>query len=135
MRREGGCGRGRACVRSRFNLQAALHAPSVGVSQRPWLRRAPFCVSHVLASSAVCHQRSSSDSPRRRGRGRAQAVATALCPGAIDTDLIADIPGVTPKADRLTPETVAQIVAFTLALPNQASVPEFIANTRLETLI
>ncbi len=61
--------------------------------------------------------------------------ATALCPGAIDTDLIADIPGVTPKADRLTPETVAQIVAFTLALPNQASVPEFIANTRLETLI
>ncbi|NKB27844.1 MAG: SDR family NAD(P)-dependent oxidoreductase [Rhodobacteraceae bacterium] len=61
--------------------------------------------------------------------------ATALCPGAIDTDLIADIPGVTPKADRLSPDTVAQIVAFTLALPNQASVPEFIANTRLETLI
>jgi len=61
--------------------------------------------------------------------------ATALCPGAIDTELIADIPGVTPKADRLSPDTVAQIVAFTLALPNQASVPEFIANTRLETLI
>lgn len=61
--------------------------------------------------------------------------ATALCPGAIDTDLIADLPGVTPKADRLTPETVASMVAFLLALPNQASVPEFIANTRLETLI
>lgn len=61
--------------------------------------------------------------------------ATALCPGAIDTDLIADIPGVTPKADRLTPETVAEIVAFTLSLPNQASVPEIIANTRLESLI
>ena len=61
--------------------------------------------------------------------------ATALCPGAIDTDLIADLPGVTPKADRLTPETVATMVAFILALPNQASVPEFIANTRLETLI
>jgi NAD(P)-dependent dehydrogenase (short-subunit alcohol dehydrogenase family) len=61
--------------------------------------------------------------------------ATALCPGAIDTDLIANLPGVTPKADRLTPETVARIVAFTLSLPNQASVPEFIANTRLESLI
>lgn len=61
--------------------------------------------------------------------------ATALCPGAIDTDLIADLPGVTPKADRLTPETVADIVAFTLSLPNQASVPELVSNTRLETLI
>ena len=61
--------------------------------------------------------------------------ATALCPGAIDTDLIANLPGVTPKADRLTPETVASMVAFILALPNQASVPEFIANTRLESLI
>lgn len=61
--------------------------------------------------------------------------ATALCPGAIDTDLIAHLPGVTPKADRLTPQTVADIVAFTLSLPNQASVPEFIANTRLESLI
>jgi NAD(P)-dependent dehydrogenase (short-subunit alcohol dehydrogenase family) len=61
--------------------------------------------------------------------------ATALCPGAIDTALIADIPGVTPKAERLTPETVADIVAFLLSLPNQASVPELVANTRLETLI
>lgn len=59
--------------------------------------------------------------------------ATALCPGAIDTDLIADIPGVTPKAERLTPETVASMVAFILSLPNQASVPELIANTRLES--
>lgn len=61
--------------------------------------------------------------------------ATALCPGAIDTDLIADIPGVTPIADRLTPETVAGLVSMLLALPNQASVPELVANTRLESLI
>jgi NAD(P)-dependent dehydrogenase (short-subunit alcohol dehydrogenase family) len=61
--------------------------------------------------------------------------ATAICPGATDTDLIANLPGVTPKAERLTPETVAGIVAFLLTLPNQASVPEFIANTRLESLI
>lgn len=61
--------------------------------------------------------------------------ATAICPGAIDTDLIANLPGVTPKADRLTPETVARMVDFILSLPNQASVPEFIANTRLETVV
>lgn len=61
--------------------------------------------------------------------------ATALCPGAIDTDLIANLPGVTPKADRLTPETVADLVATILSLPNQASLPELVVNTRLETLI
>lgn len=61
--------------------------------------------------------------------------ATAICPGATDTDMIANIPGVTPKAERLPPETVASMVAFLLTLPNQASVPEMIANTRLETLI
>ena len=61
--------------------------------------------------------------------------ATALCPGAIDTDLIAGLPGVSPPADRLRPETVAGIVAFLLALPNQASVPELVANTRPESLI
>jgi NAD(P)-dependent dehydrogenase (short-subunit alcohol dehydrogenase family) len=61
--------------------------------------------------------------------------ATAICPGATDTDLIANVPGATPKADRLTPETVAAMVAFVLTLPNQASIPEFIANTRLESTV
>ena len=61
--------------------------------------------------------------------------ATALCPGAIDTDLIANVAGATPKPDRLTPETVAGMVSFLLGLPNQASVPELIANTRQESLI
>lgn len=61
--------------------------------------------------------------------------ATALCPGAIDTDLIAGVPGATPKADRLQPETVAGLVTMLLALPNQASVPELVTNTRYESLI
>lgn len=61
--------------------------------------------------------------------------ATALCPGAVDTDLIAGLPGVTPKVDRLTPATVAGLVVTILSLPNQASVPELIVNTRLESLI
>ena len=59
--------------------------------------------------------------------------ATAICPGAIDTDMIANIPGVTPKAKRLKPETLGEIVTFLLGLPNEASVAEFVANTRLES--
>ncbi|TKD52094.1 SDR family NAD(P)-dependent oxidoreductase [Sphingomonas baiyangensis] len=58
--------------------------------------------------------------------------ATALCPGAVDTDLIADLPGVTPKADRLAPATIAASVAFLLALPTNASVAELVLNTRME---
>jgi NAD(P)-dependent dehydrogenase (short-subunit alcohol dehydrogenase family) len=58
---------------------------------------------------------------------------TALCPGAVDTDLIADIPGVTPKADRIKPATIADTVAFLLTLPNTASVAEMVMNTRLES--
>ncbi len=58
---------------------------------------------------------------------------TAICPGAIDTEMIADIPGVTPKAQRLRPEDVAEIVSMVLRLPNQASLPEIVVNTRLES--
>lgn len=59
--------------------------------------------------------------------------ATALCPGAVDTALIADIPGVTPKAERIPPETIADTIAFLLSLPNTASVAELVLNTRLES--
>ncbi len=61
--------------------------------------------------------------------------ATAICPGAIDTEMVAHLAGATAKANRLAPETVADMVAFVLALPNQASVPELIANTRLESTL
>jgi len=61
--------------------------------------------------------------------------ATAICPGAIDTEMVAGLAGATAKANRLAPETVADMVAFVLTLPNQASVPEFIANTRLESTL
>ena len=61
--------------------------------------------------------------------------ATALCPGAVDTDLIAGIPGVTPRQDRIAPETLAETVSFLLRLPNSSSVVELVMNTRLETWI
>jgi NAD(P)-dependent dehydrogenase (short-subunit alcohol dehydrogenase family) len=57
---------------------------------------------------------------------------TALCPGAIDTELIAGVPGVTAAVNRLAPETVAEIVSVLLRLPNTATIAELVVNTRLE---
>ena len=60
---------------------------------------------------------------------------TALCPGGVRTELIATVPGVTPLAERLEPETVAHMVAYLLSLPNNASVAWMPLNTRLESMI
>jgi NAD(P)-dependent dehydrogenase (short-subunit alcohol dehydrogenase family) len=60
---------------------------------------------------------------------------TALCPGAVATDLVAGVPGVTPLAGQLAPDTVAHIVATILSLPNQASVAWMPVNTRLESTV
>lgn len=60
---------------------------------------------------------------------------TALCPGAVDTELVASVPGVVPSANRIPPETVADTVSFLLSLPNTASVAELVMNTRLESWI
>jgi NAD(P)-dependent dehydrogenase (short-subunit alcohol dehydrogenase family) len=58
---------------------------------------------------------------------------TALCPGAVETDLIAGLAGATPAAGRMKPETVAHTVSFLLSLPDTASVAELPMNTRLES--
>ncbi|MDC0152317.1 SDR family NAD(P)-dependent oxidoreductase [Deltaproteobacteria bacterium] len=60
---------------------------------------------------------------------------TALCPGAVETNLLNGIPGVTSSKDRLKPETIAYAVAYILSLPNTASVSELPINTRLESTI
>ena len=61
--------------------------------------------------------------------------ATALCPGAVETDLLAGLTGVTPGAGRLSPATIAHLVATLLALPNNASVAVLPVNTRVESTI
>jgi NAD(P)-dependent dehydrogenase (short-subunit alcohol dehydrogenase family) len=59
--------------------------------------------------------------------------ATALCPGAIRTEMIAGLPGVTPVAEQLDPATIAHLVSTVLCLPNNASVAWLPVNTRLES--
>lgn len=60
---------------------------------------------------------------------------TALCPGAVDTELVAAVPGVVPSANRIAPETIGATVSFLLSLPKSASVAELVMNTRLESWI
>lgn len=57
---------------------------------------------------------------------------TAICPGGVKTDLLDDVPGASPAANLLEPETVAETVLFLIRLPNTASIAELIVNTRLE---
>ena len=60
---------------------------------------------------------------------------TAICPGAVDTELIAGIPGVVPGPGRIAPATVAGAVSFVLSLPDTASVAELVLNPRLESTL
>lgn len=52
--------------------------------------------------------------------------ATALCPSVIDTDM-GEGTGIA-KGDKINPETLAEMVAMLLALPNTASVSELPVN-------
>jgi NAD(P)-dependent dehydrogenase (short-subunit alcohol dehydrogenase family) len=60
---------------------------------------------------------------------------TALCPGAVETELLAGIPGATPSGQRMTARTIAHTVSFLLSLPNTATAAEFALNARLESTL
>lgn len=64
-----------------------------------------------------------------------QLRATALCPGAVETDLVKDVPGAVPGPGRIDPQTIAETVSLLLALPDNASVAELVVNTRLESML
>ncbi len=57
---------------------------------------------------------------------------TAVCPGLVDTDMIAQV---TPPAGqyKITPEAIAATTAYALSLPNEAAVAEILVNSRLES--
>jgi NADP-dependent 3-hydroxy acid dehydrogenase YdfG len=67
-----------------------------------------------------------------RREGWADGVrATAICPGMVDTRMVADLPA--PEGQfKIEPETIAETVAYALALPNSAAVAEILVNSRLE---
>jgi len=58
--------------------------------------------------------------------------ATALCPGYVDTDLIAGKHDL-PADELIQPEDLARLVELLLDLPNSASIAELLVNGRYET--
>lgn len=60
--------------------------------------------------------------------------ATAICPGLVDTDMVAAKQA--PEGEfKIEPGTIAASVAYLLSLPNEASVAELLINSRLEASI
>ncbi len=59
--------------------------------------------------------------------------ATAICPGFVATDMAAGAPG--RPEDLTQPDEIGRIVAFTLDLPNNASVAEIPINWALEETV
>lgn len=57
--------------------------------------------------------------------------ATAICPGMVDTDMVADI-AVPAGEFKIAPSAIAATAAYALALPNDAAVAEVLVNSRLE---
>ena len=56
---------------------------------------------------------------------------TAVCPGLVDTDMVASV---TPPDGqfKITPDAIAATTAYALSLPNEAAVAEILVNSRLE---
>ncbi len=60
--------------------------------------------------------------------------ATAICPGLVDTDMVAA--KTAPEGEfKIEPQAIAASVAYLLSLPNNASVAELLVNSRLEASV
>lgn len=56
---------------------------------------------------------------------------TAVCPGLVDTDMVASVTA--PQGQfKISPDTIAATTAYALSLPNEAAVAEILVNSRLE---
>ncbi len=60
--------------------------------------------------------------------------ATALCPGLVNTDMAASFSPIDP-AHMIQPEDLAEMVAYLIALPNNAGIAEVLVNMRHEDML
>jgi len=60
--------------------------------------------------------------------------ATALCPGLVNTDMAAGFSKLDP-AGMIQPEDLAEMVAYLIALPNNAAIAEVLVNMRHEDML
>ena len=57
--------------------------------------------------------------------------ATAICPGMVETDMVAHV-NTADGQFKIAPETIAETVAYALSIPNDAVVAEILVNSRFE---
>lgn len=60
--------------------------------------------------------------------------ATALCPGFVDTDLVAHVKDM-PHEEMIDPADLARMVAMIVQLPNTSAVAELLVNCRYEHML
>jgi len=70
----------------------------------------------------------------RRAGWKAGVRVTALCPGYVATDMVADIDD-PPAEAMIQPGDLAELVATVLALPNTASVSELLVSCQFESTV
>ncbi|MFK7945403.1 MAG: SDR family oxidoreductase [Paracoccaceae bacterium] len=85
----------------------------------------------ILGYSASKHAALALTHAIRRSGWDDNVRATAICPGMVETDMVAHA---TPAEGqfKIAPETVAHSVAYALSLPNDAVVAELLINSRFE---
>lgn len=59
--------------------------------------------------------------------------ATAICPGLVDTRMVADVEAPAGQF-KIDPETIAETAAYAMGLPDNAVVAEILVNSRLEPM-
>jgi len=59
---------------------------------------------------------------------------TALCPGYVATDMVAEVHNPAPE-DMIQPEDLAELVATVIGMPNNAAVAELLVNWRYEDVL
>ena len=57
--------------------------------------------------------------------------ATAICPGMVETDMVAHVT-VPDGQFKIAPDTIAETVSYALKIPNEAVVAEILVNSRFE---
>ena len=112
------------------HLRATGHGRVVNLASLSGKRVAGENAGYAMSKFAVVAL-----SHATRRAGWADGVrATAVCPGMVDTDMIAgrSIPA---GEFKIEPEAIASSVAYLLSLPNNASVAELLVNSRFEAAI
>ena len=109
------CGHGRVVNIVSLSGKRVLSAGNIGYSASKF---AALSLTHAI-----------------RQQGWADGIrATAICPGLVDTDMVADVVPAEGQF-KIHPATIAASTAYALSLPNEAAVAELLINSRLESML